>query len=470
MPIVVMLVVLVGWLLAATEAIAQEQQLEPTISVDSATTSAAAPAVSATTLQAGRRYLIVVDGTYTESFPTTDGGTFQYFNDGVYCFDENPERPQFGCRARPQIFERTGLVLRLGSPGDGSAEPLGPFYRKLPGADTPPPFAASHRYQLSFTAGRGGRLLMAVARDANSTYAGTLGVELWGTPVPGDGSTGPSGAGPSPDLHDLLNGGNCGASLASPIGAPAGVGFVQLPQRAVGADICPRRLRARGWNRPGRIAVLAPGGEVTVASPELSPSQRSATVTLGTTAGDVVVTLSEEDARYRRFSRTACLLVAGRLARRDLLNSGILAPNAKGLIDAGNFLALSAVGRYLTACLAFVDDQLVGTARPVALAVRSTGGLRTRAAAAACPVSRVPVRLSASQATSLLHIDAKRAGAPPPILRVTCRTTAAGMQVRVTPRRRGIGLRKLVGPRLKVGLVRLPTSKRTAGPTIAFRR
>ena len=116
--------------------------------------SAAAPAVSATTLQAGRRYLLVVNGTYTESFPTTGGGTFTYFNDGVYCFDENPERPQFGCRARPQIFERTGLILRLGSPGDGSPELLGPFYTKLPGPSTPPPFAASHRYELSFTAGR----------------------------------------------------------------------------------------------------------------------------------------------------------------------------------------------------------------------------------------------------------------------------------------------------------------------------
>ena len=470
MPIIVLLVVLVGGLLAPAAAGAQDRQLEPTIAVDSATTSAAAPAVSQTTLQAGQRYLLVVNGTYTESFPTTDGGTFTYFNDGVYCFDENPERPQFGCRARPQIFERTGLILRLGSPGDGSPELLAPYYKKLPGPSTPPPYAASHRYELSFTAGTGGRLLMAVARDQNSTYAGALGVELWGQPVPGDGSTGPSGDA-SPDLQDLLNNPEgCAVSLATPIGAPAGVGFVALPGRAIGADICPLRLRARGWNRPGRIPVLEPGDEATVASPELSPSQRSATVTLGTTAGDVVVTLSEEDARYRRFSRTACLLVAGRLARQDLLRSGILEPNAKALIDAGDFLALSAIGKYLTACLAFVDDSLVGSARPVALRAPSTGVLLARAAAAACPVSRVPVRLSASQATSLLHIDAKRAGAPPPILRVTCRTTAAGMQVRVSPRRPGIGLRKLVGPRLKVGLVRMPTSRQTAGPTIAFRR
>ncbi len=472
MPVVVLLAVLVGGLLSPAVAVAQDQQLEPTIVVDAATSSAAAPAASATTLQAGRQYTLVVEGTYTESFPTTDGGTFTYFNDGVYCFDENPERPQFGCRARPQIFERTGLVLRLGSPGDGSPEPLGPFYKQLPGPDTPPPFAAGHRYQRSFTAGRGGRLLMAVARDPNSAYAGTLGVELWGTPVPGDGSTGPSGAGPSPDLQDLLGNPNCGGvPLATPIGAPAGVGFVALPARTTGATICPRPLRARGWNRPGRIPGLAPGGEVTVASPELSPSQRSATVTLGTTAGDVVVTLSEQDARYRRFSRAACLLVAGRLARQDLLRSGILAPDAKSLIDAGDFLALSALGKYLTACLAFVDDSLAGSVRPVGLGIRSGDGLRTGAAvAAACPVSRVPVRLSASQATGMLHIDAKRAGAPPPTLRVTCRTTAAGMQVRVTPRRPGTGLRKLVGPRLKVGLLRSPRSTRTAGPTITFRR
>ena len=294
-------------------------------------------------------------------------------------------------------------------------------------------------------------------------FIGTVSVSVGASPQPPpDGS--------SPDLQDMLQQENsCSLSLATPIGAPAGVGFVALPGR-LGVDYCPRRLRARTWNRPGRLPGLAPGEAATVASPELSPSQRSATVTLGTTAGDVVVTLSEEDARYRRFSRTACLLVAGRLARRDLVASGILEPNAKALIDAGNFLALSAVGKYLTACLALVDDSLVGSARPVALRAPATGAPFARAAAAACPVSRVPVRLSASQATGLLHIDAKRAGAPPPLLRVTCRTTAAGMQVRVTPRRAGIGLRKLVGARLKVGLVRMPASQQTAGPTITFRR
>ena len=332
-------------------------QLEPTIVVDSATTSAAAPAASATTLQAGQRYLLVVNGTYTESFPTTDGGTFTYFNDGVYCFDENPERPQFGCRARPQIFERTGLILRLGSPGDGSPELLGSYYKKLPGPSTPPPYAASHRYELSFTAGTGGRLLMAIGRDPGSTYAGTLGVELWGQPVPGDGSTGPSGDA-SPDLQDLLNNPEgCAVSLATPISARALFAPIALP----GDDFCPRRLRARTWNRPGRIAVLEPGDEAIVSSPELSPTQRSATVTLGTTGGDIVVTLSDENARFRRFSRAACMFVAASLAFRDLRSSGILEPNAMSSEDAGEFLQLSSLGKYLVACLTFVDDQLAAT-------------------------------------------------------------------------------------------------------------
>jgi hypothetical protein len=69
-----------------------------------------------------------------------------------------------------------------------------------------------------------------------------------------------------------------------------------------------------------------------------------------------------------------------------------------------------------------------------------------------------------------VRIAAQRKGAPPPGLRVTCRLTPAGLQVRVSPRKPGIGLRKLVGPRLKVGLARLPSSTRTAGPTISFRR
>jgi hypothetical protein len=34
----------------------------------------------------------------------------------------------------------------------------------------------------------------------------------------------------------------------------------------------------------------------------------------------------------------------------------------------------------------------------------------------------------------------------------------------------GISLRKLIGPRLKVGLLRSPASQQTAGPTISFRR
>ena len=457
MPAVLLVAALLACLALPAVAGAQERQLEPTIIVDSATASATAPVASTTTLQAGRSYLLVVNGQYTETFATVGGGTAQYFMDGVYCFDENPPQPQFGCRTRPQVFERSGLMVRLGSPGDGSAENFRPFYTKLGNTTTPPPFAVGHRYELRFTPPFGGRLLMAVTRDPNSTYAGTLGVELWGEPVPGDGSTGPSGDF-SPDLQDLLNNPEgCAVSLATPIALP-------------GDDFCPRRLRARTWNRPGRIPRLGPGEAATVSSPPLAPSQRTATVTLGTSAGDVVVTLSEEDARFRRFSRTACLLVAGQRVRRDLVASGILEPNAKALMDAGEFLALSGLGRYLVACLRLVDDTLVGSTRPVALPLAPSHGLRARAAAAGCPVSRVPIRLSASQATSLLHIRAQRAGAPPALLRVTCRLTAAGLQVRVSPRKRGISLRSVVGARLKLGLLRSPKSARSDGPTIAFRR
>ena len=459
MPALRLLAVLLAALALPAAARAQERQLEPVIVVDSATASATAPVASATTLQAGRSYLLVVNGSYSETFPTTDGGTFTYFMDGVYCFDENPERPQFGCRARPQVFERSGLMVRLGQPADGSQENFRPFSTKL-GGEPAPPFAVSHRYEVRFTPPFGGRVLMAITRDPVSTYSGALGVELWGEPVAGDGSSGPSGD-TSPDLQDLLNGHDCSSSLATPIGARAGAGFVALP----GERFCPQRLRARGWNRPAHIPRLGPGEAVAVASPELAPSQRSATVTLGTSAGDVVVTLAEEDARFRRFSRAACLLVAGQRARRDLVGSGILEPNAKALMDAGEFLALSAVGRYLVACLRLVDDTLVGSARPVGQAVAGgAGGLGARA------VSRVPIRLTASQATSLLHIRAQRAGAPPPALRVTCRSTPAGLALRVSPRRRGVSLRSVVGPRLKLGLLRSPASLRTDGPTISFRR
>ena len=159
----------------------------------------------------------------------------------------------------------TGLILRLGSPGDGSPELLGPYYKKLPGPSTPPPYAASHRYELSFTAGNGGRLLMAVARDPNSTYAGTLGVELWGQPVAGDGSTGPSGN-TSPDLQDLLNNPEgCAVPLATPIGARA----------ASGSSSCRARHR-RGHlpAAPARPHVEPPGPDRRSSSPATRRSCR----------------------------------------------------------------------------------------------------------------------------------------------------------------------------------------------------
>ena len=114
------------------------------------------------------------------------------------------------------------------------------------------------------------------------------------------------------------------------------------------------------------------------------------------------------------------------------------------------------------------------TDRPVALAPSSSQGLRAQAAATGCGTRRVPIRVSATRATSQtasrVRIRAQRAGAPPPTLRVTCLMTRAGLQVRVRPRRPGVSLRRLVGPRLKVGVARLPTSTRTAGPTISLRR
>ena len=470
MPAVLLVVALLACLALPAAAGAQERQLEPTIIVDAATASAAAPVASTTTLQAGRSYLLVVNGQYTETFPTVGGGTFTYFMDGVYCFDENPARPEFGCRTRPQIFERSGLTVRLGSPGDGSPENFRPFYTKLGNTTTPPPFMASHRYELRFTPPTGGRMLMAVTRDPNSTYSGTLGVELWGQPVPGDGSTGPSGD-TSPDLQDLLNNPEgCAVPLATPISTAALFRPIGLP----GDDFCPRRLRARGWNRPGAIPVLEAGDEAIVSSPELSPTQRSATVTLGTTGGDIVVTLSDEDARFRRFSRAACMVVAANLAFRDLSASGILSPTAVTSDDAGSFLQLSSLGKYLVACLRFVDDRLAAANRPVALRASTSQGLRARAAATGCATRRLPIQVTATRATSRtasrVQIRAKRAGAPPPTLKVSCLVTRSGLQVRVRPRKAGVSLRKLVGPRLKVGLARPPDSTRTVGPTISFRR
>ena len=190
----------------------------------------------------------------------------------------------------------------------------------------------------------------------------------------------------SPDLQDMLQQGNeCSLPLATPIGLPRA--WVRRAAGPAGRRLLPAAAARAHVEPAGPAAGPGAGEAATVASPELAPSQRTATVTLGTTAGDVVVTLSEEDARYRRFSRTACLLVAGRLARQDLLCSGILAPNAKALIDAGNFLALSAVGKYLMACLTLVDDSLVGSARPVAL---PASGQATGRGLAPRPPGRAP--------------------------------------------------------------------------------
>jgi hypothetical protein len=433
---------------SAAPASAQSEPLEPTIVVSAAT---GAVAQTQTTLVAGSTYELVVEGTYLQRFTTTDGGTFTYTHDGVYCFEDSGGGNICSIEA-PKLFD-SGLRARPAQRGS-----FQPFYRGLASPQDAPPLERSHRYSHVFVAGVTAPAELVIQRQPNDTYFGELRVTLYGPPSPG--STGP----PEPEgttLQDLLSGQNeCGLPTARPLGARLGPisQWLLAPSTTPADDFCPRRGRASDWNVQRRVGTLAPGDEAIVESPPLGADQRSATITLKTSKGDVAVALSLDDQRFRRFARRGCMAVAERDLRRDLGKAGLLTRGGVLSIDAGWFATWTGLSRYLLPCLQRIDDAL------------ARGSAAAHTAAAGCGSLTFPVKVVGGGDPNRVRFRVRRSDPIPRELHVSCRATAAGLEVRLRPRRGGIALRRSVGSRLAVGLSRHPRATGADAATIAFRR
>jgi hypothetical protein len=429
-------------------------QLEPTILVDSAVGS---PAESVTTLLAGRTYSLSVNGYYFETIPTTDGGTFTYTYDGVYCFEGST--PTAVCsRETPRVFDRTGLTARIGGSGSFSA-----FYR-LGTSSSVPAFKQGNNYSYDFTPATTGRLQLSIPRDLRDSYRGALSVTLYGPPSPG--ATGPPDSGPSPDLHDLLNSACTGSSLASPLFKAHRSG---LRDTSTAPLFCPQYpARASRWGRPSALPALDAGDEAIVLGPTLSATQRDVTITLSTSTGDVAVALTEDDAKYRKYARRSCLIVARLQAGRDLAADGLISGIDSSLsVDA--FTEAAGIAGYLLPCLKAVDDDLASKSRSARAASAATAP-RALPAASGCRALALPIKVTAASNPSSVRIRVRRSYPRPDVLRVTCTKTRSGLVVRVRPRRSGVALRRLVGKRLSVGLLRPANARSTARGSITFRR
>jgi hypothetical protein len=434
----------------AAPASAQSSQLEPTIIVSAAT---GAVATTQTTLVSGRTYQLVVEGTYLQRFTTADGGTFTYTHDGVYCFEDTGGGNICSASA-PKLFD-SGLRARQGQSGN-----FQPFYRGLGPQRDAPGLKDSHHYDHEFVAGATAPLELVIQRQPNDTYIGELRVTLYGPPSPG--SSGPPPPPEAPSLQDLLNSDlPCGLPGATPLGArPESIRqWLLAPPTTPVRDFCPRSGRASEWNVERRLGNLSPGDEAIVESPPLGADQRSATITLTTSKGDVAVALSLDDKRFRRFAQRGCYIVAVEKLRRDLRASGLVDRDRGTNVDAGGFTGLAGLARYLLPCLQMIDDHLAG--------VKSSARM---AAAGGCGALSFPVKAVKSANPNVIRFRVRRGDPIPRELRVSCRATATGLEVRVRPRRAGIALRRVVGSRFAVGLARHPRATGADAATIAFRR
>jgi hypothetical protein len=435
----------------AASAHAQLVALEPAITVSAQT---GAVARTQTTLVSGRTYQLVVSGTYTQSFPTTGGSTFTYTHDAVYCFEDSGG-DSICSRTAPKTFNESGLKARQGQSGS-----FQPFYRSLGPARDAPALATDNSYTHEFVAGAGAPLELVIERQPNDSYAGGLAVTLYGPPAPG------SPAAPSPvpapaqpmGLQDLLQIQGCGESLATPLGAQLGPGPVAFLAQRRASGFCPRRGQMPGWNLARPLGDLGPGDDAVVSSPPVGTNQRTATVTLTTSSGDVAVALSPDDARFRTFARRGCVVVATTRVKRELIDAGILKPNAQALLPAGVFTAFAGFGGHLLACLKMIDDHLA--AKPAAGA----------GAAAACRPLSFPIKAMAGGDPNRLRFRVRPGDPLPRELSVTCRATSSGLELRIRPRRPGIALRRVVGRRLALVLSRSARATGTSRPSIAFRR
>jgi hypothetical protein len=153
---------MLGLVMTASPAAADETVLAPTaFNVDGGS-------VTTPALVAGSTYRLDVGGTFQEVGPNI---TFDH--DAAYCFSDNATIPI--CKGDPSLSQ-TALFAGYGGSN------MSPFYEL---AGPPPPYAESHRYALTFTAGQSAPLeFRANTPELNRDYPGQLAVAVYRVTTP----------------------------------------------------------------------------------------------------------------------------------------------------------------------------------------------------------------------------------------------------------------------------------------------
>jgi hypothetical protein len=198
------------------------------------------------------------------------------------------------------------------------------------------------------------------------------------------------------------------------------------------------------------FAAPAPGGAVELASPKLPPSG-GVTVELGG--------LSEEDTAVFAAARKDCIVNFTKMMR-ELTGATTLAEQ----ITAEYTILFLTLGSQLEACMNYVAavEQVVAERGAPPASASATSG---------CPLKRVKLSLSGTGAnTRLKSFRLSSAGGSHQALKVTCKRRAGKLTMTVASGSKRKSLRKIVGSRLRFGIVRSSKDPPGGNFAITFRR
>jgi hypothetical protein len=231
------------------------------------------------------------------------------------------------------------------------------------------------------------------------------------------------------------------------------------------AQTSPKLLAAAtAWGQTGTAVVLGPGGQAIVPSPPVAAKQREASVTVddGKLAAGLVVNIGlwlTPSSKPKQLKRGDCVRAA--VARAHKIKE--IAGDKYVVAGLSDVDVLDAFVTFMVGCLDLVK-RLEAQAGSSALA----------AAQPSCKVSPYPLSVGVDFAKKTISYRTVRASrsSPARLLRTSCKRAKDGkLTVRVRTRSRRTKLRKVVGPRLLVGLHRSASaSAGTANVQTTFKR
>jgi hypothetical protein len=241
------------------------------------------------------------------------------------------------------------------------------------------------------------------------------------------------------------------------------------------APTSPKLLAAAtAWGQVGPATALEPGGEAIATSPPIAPGQRGASVTLnGDTAGQTAVVIGPVTRTQHRKTKTRgdCVRAVAQVIIEEsnrLTGYARLAGTEEQLkkLDAARDEVVLSFLALMAACL----DHLKKMEQQATPAVATSAA---NAARSSCKLQSRPFSVRYDRASRRVSYSSRRASGHSTSgqLRISCRRANNGaLNVRFRTRSRRTKLRKVLGPRLIVGLHRAASASGTANVQTTFKR